>query len=110
MRNSLTIAFFALLSMGTAQAGDADVTAGKVVYDTYCMSCHQADGKSMNGMLGANFVTDVERMKKSDEELTKSIVEGVTGTKGAMPPWGSVIDEKQTKDVLAYIRTFQKKE
>ena len=48
------------------------VINGRIVYEDFCVGCHQADGKGMNGMLGADF-TDKERMKKSNDELLKSI-------------------------------------
>ena len=109
MRTPLTLSLFALLTVNTAYAADADADAGKAVYATYCTACHQADGKGMNGMLGANFVDETERMKKTDEVLIASIRDGFTGTKGVMPPWGAVINEQQQIDVLAYIRaTFKK--
>lgn len=96
---------------GTADAaGGADLAAGKKVYDTYCAACHQADGTSMNGMLGADFVNDATRLAKSDEELLKSIDDGVTGSKGVMPPWKGTVSPEGQKNVLAYIReTFGKK-
>jgi mono/diheme cytochrome c family protein len=80
---------------------------GEAVYATYCKSCHQADGKAMGGMLGADF-TNPERMNKSDEEFLNSIKNGFKGKRGQMPPWGKVLSEQEMKDVLAYIReTFK---
>ncbi|MCP4804302.1 MAG: cytochrome c [Proteobacteria bacterium] len=85
-----------------AKPGDAE--AGKVVYDQYCVACHQADGTGMNGMLAASFVTDKDRLAKSDDELLTSIRDGMTGSIGMMPPWGTTLDQKQMEDSLAYIR------
>ncbi len=91
-----------------AEAGPAgDAAAGEKVYSTYCMACHQADGKGMNGALAANFVDDKERMAKSDADLLKSIAEGIPGT--TMISWKAQLDETQRRDSLAYIRaTFGK--
>jgi mono/diheme cytochrome c family protein len=83
-------------------AGDA--VAGKKVYDTYCVACHQADGTGMGGMLAANFKTDTARLAKSDAELLVSIREGITGKVGTMPPWGGSLSDQQTANSLAYIR------
>jgi len=80
-----------------------DPTRGRVVYENYCTGCHQADGKGMNGMLGADF-TDKERMKKTNDELLESIRFGFKGDVGQMPPWEGVLSDKQMKDVLQYIR------
>jgi mono/diheme cytochrome c family protein len=82
--------------------GDAE--AGKEVYTTYCVACHQADGTGMGGMLAADFTKDVERMAKSDAELLTSIRDGVTSKRGTMPPWGQSLSDQQRSDALAYIR------
>jgi cytochrome c oxidase subunit II len=77
---------------------------GKAVYNQYCVACHQADGKGMNGTLAGNFVDQKERLAQSDEALLKVIAEGKLGTIGQMPAWGTTLSEEQRKDVLAYIR------
>jgi|GEM_PF-2654383 len=82
-------------------AGDA--AAGKAVYDSNCLACHQADGTGMGGALGADFVNDKTRSAKSDAELLDAIANGVEGT--TMIAWSAVLDAKQQADVLAYIRT-----
>jgi mono/diheme cytochrome c family protein len=85
-----------------AAAPAGDVEAGKIVYNTFCMACHQLDGKGMNGALGANFVEDKTRLAKTDEQLLNSIANGVPGT--TMIAWGGQLDETKRKNVLAYIR------
>ncbi len=79
-----------------------DPVAGKQVYDTTCLACHQVDGTGMGGALGADFVNDATRRAKSDDELLLSIAKGVEGT--AMVAWEPLLSETQRKDVLAYIR------
>ena len=88
----------------TAAATTPAQSRGKVVYSTYCVACHQADGRGMNGMLAADFIGDKSRLAKSDELLIKSIADGMSGSIGQMPPWGGVLNEGQQSDVLAYIR------
>lgn len=91
----------ALLAVSpTAQAGD--VAAGKTVYNTYCVACHQADGTGMGGALAADFVNDKARLAKTDEQLIKSIAEGVPGT--SMVAWGAMTTEADRANVMAYIR------
>lgn len=85
-----------------AAAGGGNAEAGKAIYMTFCMACHQADGKAMGGALGANFVEDETRLSKTDEQLLASIEKGIEGT--TMIAWGSQLDEQKRKDVLAYIR------
>lgn len=81
--------------------GDAD--KGAEVFKTYCVACHGADGKGMNG-LAANFVDDKTRLAKPDAELVKSVREGYTGQIGTMPPWGAVVDEAAAYNAIAYLR------
>lgn len=87
-----------------AEGGHAgDPTAGKKIYETYCVACHGPDGKGMGGV-AANLVEDKTRLAKSDEQLVTSIREGYQGEIGVMPPWGAQVDEKGAYDVIAYLR------
>ncbi len=98
---------------GTAAAGDPE--AGRAIYDRHCHYCHGRKGLG-DGPVGialtpkpANFVRDAKRMAKSDEELFKSISEGVQRADGgseamAMPAWQTILSEKEIWDVLAYVR------
>ena len=79
-----------------------DLEAGKVVYKTYCVACHQEDGRG-GGTAAANFAGDRARLAKSDAELLRSIRLGKLET--GMPPWGAILNEQQIQDVLAYIRS-----
>ncbi len=92
---------------GTVPQADhpGDAVAGKVVYETYCVGCHQADGRGMDGTLAANLVEDPTRLAKSDDQLLAAINNGTRGDVGVMPPWGSVLGGQQQHDVLAYLRT-----
>ena len=83
----------------------ADVAHGKKIYTEKCVACHQADGKAMGGMLGANFVDDKSFLAKTNRELLHSIAEGKQGKSSAMPPWKNTLDEQSRKDALAYIRS-----
>ena len=82
--------------------GDAE--AGKAVYMRICVACHQPDGSGLNGMLAADFVKDKTRLAKTNEELTKSIREGITRDGKVMPPQKDVLSETEIKDAISYIR------
>ena len=104
-----------MLLLGSAANADepateaANVAAGRLVYMTYCIACHQLDGTGMNGRLAADFVNDPTRLVKSDEILLASIAKGVPGT--SMPAWGATVEPSRRKSVLAFIRAeFGKKE
>lgn len=97
---------------GTAAANDPE--AGRAIYEKHCHYCHGRKGLG-DGPVGlaltpkpANFVHDAKRMAKSDEELFKSISEGMQRAEGgdamAMPAWQTILSEKERWDVLAYVR------
>lgn len=90
--------------VASADAAPGDPEEGKKVYATFCVACHQLDGKGLNGKLAANFVDDKSRLAKSDEQLLTSITNGFKGNVGQMPPWGPVLKPKARRDVLAYVR------
>ena len=60
----------------------------------------------------ADFVHDRKRMAKTDEELFKSITEGVRrplgGDEMAMPRWADILTVQQRWDVLAYVRQLER--
>jgi caa(3)-type oxidase subunit IV len=91
-------------AVAAVEAGPGDPAAGAKVYGTFCVACHQVDGKGLNGKMAANFVDDKSRLAKSDDELFKSITNGFKGQVGQMPPWGPVLKPQARRDVLAYVR------
>ena len=77
---------------------------GRQFYEEICASCHGFDGIPILPA-SPNF-SKGERMEKPDTELLKSITDG----KGQlMPPWGTVLNEKDRADVLTYIRSLEAK-
>jgi mono/diheme cytochrome c family protein len=87
----------------------ASMTRGKVVYDTYCLPCHQADGSGVPTMnppliktswvLGSKQVLIEQVLKGSANKVE------IDGEKfnGAMPAQTQLTDE-QIADVLSYVR------
>ncbi len=83
--------------------------AGRQVYGTFCVICHQADG-SGGGLPGAPQLAAANfrqsgpdaPLAKSDEQLLRIITEGAEGK--PMPPFGGVLKPNQIRDVLAYLR------
>ena len=87
----------------------ASVTKGKVVYDTYCLPCHQADGAGVPTMnppliktswvLGSKTVLIEQVLKGSANKIE------IDGEKfhGAMPAQTQLTDE-QIADVLTFVR------
>lgn len=83
-------------------AGDA--AAGKVVYQKKCQMCHGVNGeKTKFGPTTFLAANSKEVLSRSDADLKKQSVSGVTGkmttTKG--------VTDKDLDDVVAYMRTLK---
>jgi len=95
-----------------------DPEKGKTIYEKYCFYCHGREGRG-DGAISiavsphpADFVGDKKRMAKSDNELIKSISEGIHRDIGseemAMPRWKDILNEEDLRNVLAYIRQLSR--
>ena len=85
-----------------------DVARGQILFARYCTGCHGPEGggdgyRFLRGPDPAN-ITSPSIKKKSDAALLKTIHEG----KPNMPPWNTRLSEKESRDVLAYVRTLAK--
>lgn len=85
---------------------------GKKVFEENCQSCHGVNGDGEGPASVAikdpkprDFTTGVFKYGSSDEEIFKTISNGVPGT--AMPPWSS-LNKNDRKAVILYIRSFKK--
>lgn len=112
-------ATLALSLPALATAGDAD--AGKVIFDTNCMTCHGMTGKG-DGPLSAalnpkprdlstgefKFDTDEDGTAGSDADLKAVITQGAMAFGGSalMAPWPALSDA-DLANVIAYIRTLK---
>lgn len=101
---------FGAVVQGRAEPGvqSGDVTRGKAIFVRHCTGCHGPEGGGdgysfLRGPDPANLTSPSTR-KKSDAELIKSIHDG----KPNMPPWKTRLSEKESRDVLAYVRTLAK--
>lgn len=87
----------------------ASIDRGKTVFDTYCLPCHQADGKGVPGMnpplvktkwvLGDKKALIVILLKGLDKEIE---IKGDTYN-NVMPAQSSLTDQ-EIADVLTYVR------
>ena len=90
------------------KAQNGDVAHGKTLFVRYCTGCHGPEGggdgyRFLRGPDPANLKSRSTK-KKSDAILLKTIHDG----KPNMPPWEIRLSEKESKDVLAYVRTLAK--
>lgn len=100
---------------GTTNVAAADHPAnlvdGEEIYQTRCMSCHQMNGAGVPGVFPP--LTDTEWVTGDKGRLIRVILNGVTGAievkgdtySGAMPPWGSFLDDEEMSQLLTFIRT-----
>jgi mono/diheme cytochrome c family protein len=98
-----------------------DVEEGKILFVTYCESCHGTNGDG-NGTAAAEFVlkprdfalaafkfdTDADWQRGTDHDLTSVIKEGAAAFGGSnlMPMWDQLSDSEIRK-LIVYIRSLQ---
>jgi mono/diheme cytochrome c family protein len=91
-----------------------DPEAGRRIYGTFCVTCHQPDGKGgalpgTDGLAATLVAADFTRrgegapLSKPDADLLNIITHGAPGK--PMPPFGSVLKPDQIRDVLSYLRS-----
>jgi mono/diheme cytochrome c family protein len=104
------LALTAMGSVGWAQ----NQAEGKKIYLTYCSSCHGEQGKG-DGMAAASLPakpsdhTNGAIMNRLSDQFLSDIISqggGAVGKSSFMPSWGAALNEKQLRDVVAYIRTL----
>lgn len=86
------------------------ISQGKVVYQKYCLSCHQADGSGVPNMnptliqtkwiLGPKAILIHQVLKGSKGKVE---IEGET-FHNTMPALGQTLSDRQVADVLTYVR------
>jgi len=117
----ITVLLLAITCSGIAQAetGKApdakSVATGKQLYSKYCQICHRQDGVGETPISGyirlPGYITAMPLNETShawhhgDKQLVKMILEGSRRTT-RMPAWKGVLSEKQTRNVIAYIKSL----
>lgn len=76
---------------------------GQVVYEAICLNCHQPDARGLAGVYPG--LAENALVKGDAEELIRILLHGYHSGPDAlpMPPMG--LDDRQTADVLTYLRT-----
>jgi len=97
-----------LASITVFLATTASAQTGADIYKSKCQMCHAADGSGSTpagkSMKAIPF-SDPALVKASDADLIAATEKG----KGKMPAYKGKLTDSQIKDVIAYIRTLQKK-
>jgi cytochrome c6 len=87
---------------------------GRKLYTAYCTSCHGDKGKGDGIAAGSLPVkpkdhTDGATMNPLTDQFLGDVIAkggGGVGKSSFMPAWGSSLNEKQVRDIVAYIRTL----
>ena len=108
---SLLLLFaLSITGLGTATAQNQE--EGKKIYVTYCTACHGEKGKG-DGMAAqslpvrpADHTSGAVMNPLTDKFLVDIISKGgsAVGKSSFMPAWGSSFNEKQIRDIVAYLR------
>ena len=83
---------------------------GRELYATTCSACHQLDGSGLTDVYPP--LAESEWVTGDEERLIKVVLHGLTGEvevggeiySGAMPGWGSTLNDAQVAAVLTYVR------
>lgn len=104
MNKVILISLIAISSIAT-NASAMDLSKGETNYKTLCMSCHGDKGHG-DGVAGkalseapSNIYEGLTSWFETEGELIDTVLNGNEG----MPAWKSVLNEKDVKDIFAYI-------
>jgi cytochrome c6 len=95
------VACAALAALFAQASFGADVMKGGQIYRVHCASCHGAGG--MSTLANAPSFARGERLMQPDQMLLGAIRRG----RGAMPGFFGVLSDRDTLDVIAYLRTMR---
>ena len=79
--------------------------AGRETYLSYCSSCHQPDGKGIQGAV-APLVNNGAVLAGGPQDVLRTILGGIEakGTDAPMPAFGTGMTDQQIADVTNYVR------
>jgi mono/diheme cytochrome c family protein len=105
---------FAALLLNGVEGWAQNPAEGRKLYASYCVSCHgekgKGDGAAAKSLPAkpADHTNGTVMNQHDDKYLTEIIAKGGSsvGKSSFMPPWGSALDEKQIRDLVAFIRTL----
>jgi len=115
MKKATLIYFSVLATLGAVAPASAQSQAeGRNLYVSYCATCHGDAGKG-NGVAASSLpvkprdhTNGAVMNALSDQFLAQIIAEGggAVGKSSFMPGWGASLNDKQIRDLVAYIRTL----
>lgn len=88
------------LKAKTGKESSAEHVTGEILYQKYCLSCHQTKGEGVKGVYPALAGSAIVKNKK---RLIETVVNGVSGDNDGMPAFNFLTNEELNK-VLNYVR------
>lgn len=113
LRMVSALALWGLL-LGGVPSWAQNQAEGRKLYASYCSTCHGDKGKG-DGMAAkslpvkpADHTNGAVMNQLSDKFLVDIVTKGgsAVGKSSFMPSWGSALEEKQIRDLAAFIRTL----
>jgi mono/diheme cytochrome c family protein len=114
--NGVRQSLFMLLAIAIlgAPAQAQNQADGQKLYTTYCTACHgekgKGDGMAAKGLPAkpADHTNGAVMNQLSDKYLIDVISKGggAVGKSAFMPGWGSSLNDKQIRDIVAFIRSI----
>ena len=110
---TMGLSFSAMITAASPGWTQNQAEGGKL-YASYCSSCHGDKGKGDGIAAGSLPVKPKDHTngavmnQLTDQSLTDVISKGggAVGKSGFMPAWGASLNDKQVRDIVAYIRTL----
>jgi mono/diheme cytochrome c family protein len=93
-------------------SADAAVIRGGIVFRTYCVLCHGADGRG-DGRAARLYTPRPANLTVSPfgDAYKEMIIRGggaSVGRSSFMPPWGGELSEEQIHDLVSFLRELRK--
>ncbi|HUQ09294.1 MAG TPA: c-type cytochrome [Steroidobacteraceae bacterium] len=93
-------------------SADAAVIRGSIVFRTYCVLCHGADGRG-DGRAAKLYTPRPANLTVSPfgDSYKEMIIRGggaSVGRSSFMPPWGGELSEEQIHDLVSFLRELRK--
>ena len=106
-RSGLLLVAFHVMIETSAATDPSNVSRGRKIFVKYCSGCHgaegQGDGYRLLGPDPANLAAPATK-ERTDKELSRTLHEGNSN----MPSWKYRLSQRDSTDVLAYIRSLNK--
>jgi mono/diheme cytochrome c family protein len=111
---SFTAMTICSLLLGGVSGWAQDQAEGRKLYASYCATCHGEKGKG-DGMAAKSLPakptdhTNGAIMNQMNEKFLLDVIAkggSAVGKSSFMPSWGGALNEKQIRDLVAFIRTL----